>query len=325
MPLMIVDGNAICWKFVNSPRSFDGRFLGPLHGLINYLLHLERQFETHRTLLVFDGGISEMRQSLFSEYKANRKPSPERAVMSKAIVITKFALESIGANHVTVNGVEADDIISIVAERCRERNVPTLIVSDDKDLFQCLGGSVQRFSPRDHRVYTAQESMPEFDGDRRAYLLYLALAGDRQTDNVPGMAGIGKKRATELVMACKGQWRNLFSPAIQRIYGGSKAFASLFAPNSKELFLEQVRLVKTCTAVDELAGLRGDNLLSSSQVRVSIQVALQRLSAPHDLSPNDWNRFLRRYELFSLYRDVDRVARLFAFRIHQPSLVTLDS
>lgn len=313
--LLLVDGNPLAWRYVKSPQGPDGRYLGILHGVVRELLDLSAQFTGWRVVLVFDEGGSSMRRAIDPSYKANRIDTEDRRVISSGLRTIKSAFDSIRANYISINGVEADDIISILATRCRVKNIDALIVSEDKDLYQCLGGSVRRYSLRDRRIYSANDLLVEFDGDVRQYLMFLALCGDR-TDNVPGMPKIGKVKALELVKATKGDWRKLFGEQIARIYGEKKAYSGLFQAGSKKLFLEQVRLVRTCRSIADLfpSNLDAKSFLESTHVHRVIGESLRRHIFPIELSLELWSEFLSQYGMYAFSRDLDRFVRLFGFK-----------
>lgn len=175
---------------------------------------LDTQRPTH-ALAVFDHEGRNWRHAIYPEYQANRKPMDE--ALRNRLPAFYDALSDFGLRMVAIPNVEADDVIETVATRwIGEARGEVVIATHDKDLhtLAALGASIwDHFGNQwhDHEWIEEKFGVP-------AHLLsdYLALMGD-STDGVPGVEGIGKKKAATLlntygdldaVMACAGTLLN---------------------------------------------------------------------------------------------------------------------
>ncbi|MBN1444182.1 MAG: DNA polymerase I [Planctomycetes bacterium] len=136
------------------------------------------------------------RRSYYPEYKTNRETTPEDlpAQIDRIVEI----LEAMEIPIFRVEGQEADDIIATVAERFRDEDIELRIVSRDKDLHQLLTDRVKLWDPMKDRLIDAR-GLEETLGYTPAEAVEIqTLTGD-STDNVPGITGIGPKKALDLI------------------------------------------------------------------------------------------------------------------------------
>jgi 5'-3' exonuclease len=145
-----------------------------------------------------DGGHAE-RSALYPAYKAHRPPKPPELV--EQIELGERAIAAIGWPMIRVNDWEADDVIASLATQVANRAAGCLVCSCDKDLLQLLDGSlrVKIYHPWDQGKHLSGSHVEEKYGVRRhQFSEYLALVGDA-SDGVPGVTGIGPKKAAELL------------------------------------------------------------------------------------------------------------------------------
>ena len=132
--------------------------------------------------LVAVKGKGNFRKDLYPAYKAHRKPL-EDEIRERLAYAHNYMVESYDA--VMADDMEADDLVSIWAYECMEDNIPYVIVGIDKDLLQ-IPGEHYNFVKGTHT---------NVDTDRANYNLMLqCLTGD-SADNIPGLKGIGPKKA----------------------------------------------------------------------------------------------------------------------------------
>lgn len=171
---------------------------------------LRTLFNVCSSLGVFDFCIcwdskKSLRKELFPEYKANRKAeddfSPEEwEQYNKAKDITrKTILPYIGiTNNFRQSGYEADDLIAKAVDNAYDN----IIVSNDRDLYQLIADHGARtcsvYHPMKKKLVTFQDFCEEFDMEVWEYVNYKALQGD-SSDNVPGLKGIGPKKAKQII------------------------------------------------------------------------------------------------------------------------------
>ena len=137
------------------------------------------------------------RSEEFAEYKANRAETPPELI--EQIPLVKKLLEAMRIPVLEYERYEADDVIGTLAVEARKAGMEAVIVSSDKDMLQLVGGGVTMLNPaKDGAVYD-REGVKEFMGVWPEQIAdFLALVGD-SVDNIPGVPGIGKKGAAELL------------------------------------------------------------------------------------------------------------------------------
>jgi len=177
----------------------------PVHAVIGWTRQMRALRVSHgcRFLLpIFDGPGPSWRHRELPTYKAKRKPqAPELASQWAPIAEVTRAL---GLAPVAVEGFEADDLLASYVEAARAAALEVVIVSNDSDLMQLVGGpehgpgSVRQLDPfTGRRVGPAQVEAKFGVGPERLVDL-LALTGD-SADGIPGVPGIGPKIAAELL------------------------------------------------------------------------------------------------------------------------------
>lgn len=177
----------------------------------------------------FDSKGKTFRHEMFTDYKANRQPTPPELLEVIPGVIDM--VQRMGVPLLMMSGVEADDIIGTVARRSVESGLHVSIVSPDKDFFQLLGPRVRQLRPSGknhvpgkvltngqgggdgfgdashHNLntkglvpYTERDFRDDFmDLDPAQFVDLLAMVGD-SSDNIPGVEGVGAKTAPKLLV-----------------------------------------------------------------------------------------------------------------------------
>ena len=136
------------------------------------------------------------RKRIFPEYKANRDESPEDLSQQVARIIQ--ILEALEIPVYQLEGYEADDMIATVARLLEDHEVELHIVSRDKDLHQLLSDKVKLWDPMTDRVLDAR-SLEEEKGYTPAEAVEIQTLSGDSTDNIPGIQGVGPKKALALI------------------------------------------------------------------------------------------------------------------------------
>ena len=137
------------------------------------------------------------RSEEFAEYKANRAETPPELI--EQIPLVKKLLEAMRIPVLEYERYEADDVIGTLAVEARKAGMDAVIVSSDKDMLQLVGGGVTMLNPAKEGAVYDREGVKEFMGVWPEQIAdFLALVGD-SVDNIPGVPGIGKKGAAELL------------------------------------------------------------------------------------------------------------------------------
>lgn len=216
--LLLVDGNNLLMRAFyagqKSGMSHEGVHTGPLVIFINTLAKHIREEQASRVAVAWDGGRSEKRTALDGDYKGTREFAPNlhdfrESVFSLAHEFCTLA----GVYQQHLPGVEADDIIAswwqqAVPDRLSGYGDIT-ILSSDKDFLQLVGPSPLGVPTTVVRLSSGGVATDRWDEERvkaelgcppSGWPLVTALVGDR-VDNVPGVPGIGPKRASALLDA----------------------------------------------------------------------------------------------------------------------------
>jgi DNA polymerase-1 len=210
---LIVDALGLAYRSFYAIRGLtgpNGEATNAVYGFLRSVrMYLER-FQPSHIAIVFDAGIPAERSELLAEYKAQRAPMPDslRAQLPKIERIS----EAFGWKAAALDGWEADDVIASLAEKSCGIVDEVLIITADKDILQLVterikaAGFGKTDAPLDaHAVREKMGVAPEEIVD------YLALLGD-QSDNIPGVPGVGKQTARQLINehgSVDGIYRNI--------------------------------------------------------------------------------------------------------------------
>jgi DNA polymerase-1 len=186
--------------FVDRPiLNAEGRNISALFGFFKTLFQLVREQKPTHLAVMYDSRTPTFRDEMYPEYKAQRDSAPDDLIA--ALPDIEAILNALGVPMLQRDGFEADDLIATGARWCREQGVDCLIVSNDKDLLQMVGGPVKalRSGFKGGWTVVGPEEVLESRGVRPEQISdWLALVGDT-ADNVPGVKGIGDKTAVQLL------------------------------------------------------------------------------------------------------------------------------
>lgn len=197
--------NFVMVKSLNSK----GQHVGGVVGFLRSLGLLVRVKNPTRVICVFDGlGGSMSRKNMDSNYKAQRNTTritkwgmyeslqEERESISAQITRLMDYLETLPVDIVIVEKVEADDVISFIAEGFSRSNHKVTIVSTDKDFFQIIKDNVEVYNPISKKTFTKDNIKKAIGTSAENYLIMKALVGD-SSDNLRGIQRLGPKNLTK--------------------------------------------------------------------------------------------------------------------------------
>jgi len=165
-------------------------------GFTSMLLKVLRDHKPDGIAAVFDAKGPTFRSDLYAEYKANRPPMPDE--LSVQIPYIKKIVEGLCIRMLEEEGYEADDIIGTIAKRAESAGIEVVIVSGDKDLLQLVSERVRTLDTMKDAYGGLQEVRDRFGVSPERLPDVMGLAGD-SIDNIPGVPGIGKKTAVDLI------------------------------------------------------------------------------------------------------------------------------
>jgi DNA polymerase-1 len=245
-----------------------------------------------RLAAVFDSRTPTFRHQMYPEYKANRQKAPDD--LHEQIPLVEEFLSALGIQSIKVEGFEADDIIAALAEKCRSENRQCYILSSDKDLLQLVGGGIYELRPSKinrsggnsgsepaWELIGPEEVKAEWGVEPEKVLDLLSLTGDN-SDNVPGVKGIGEKTAVKL-MSRYGSLDEIYKniAAIEGATGRKMAEGKESAYFSQSLIRLRDDVPLPVTSVDELST---ENLNHSAGASVLMREGIRR--SAKQLDPN---------------------------------------
>jgi DNA polymerase-1 len=200
--LVAIDGTNLLYRsyhaLADTPR---GEASGTPHWVLgSFVETVARQIVAHRPsslIVALDGhGGCPSRRALAPGYKAGRSATPETLVAELGCAGELLMQLGIAVREVT--DWEADDVLASVATMAGARDTRAVIVTSDKDGHQLIGGSVVICKPESGLVddTTLREKYNGVTGSR--WVEYAALVGEK-SDNLPGVMGIGPKKAAAII------------------------------------------------------------------------------------------------------------------------------
>jgi len=196
---VLVDGSSYLYRAFHAlpPLSNSrGEPTGAIHGVLNMLQKLRRQFPLASVIVVFDAPGKTFRDELFAEYKAHRPPMPDdlRAQIEPLLQ----AVQAQGLPLLRMPGVEADDVIGTLARRARAAGQQVLISTGDKDMAQLVDEHITLINTMTDSWLDRSGVKVKFDVWPEQIIDYLALIGD-SSDNIPGIDKVGPKTGAKLL------------------------------------------------------------------------------------------------------------------------------
>ena len=165
--------------------------------LHNMVKKLRQTYHPEYLAAVYESLGPSFRSEEFTDYKANRAETPPELL--EQIPLVKRMLQAMRIPVLEYERYEADDVIGTLAVQARQEGMEAVIVSSDKDMLQLVGGGVTMLNPAKEDATYDREGVKEFMGVYPEQIAdFLALVGD-SVDNIPGVPGIGKKGAAELL------------------------------------------------------------------------------------------------------------------------------
>ena len=199
--LMIVDGLNIAfrWRYKKVPYY--------TNDYVRTVESLAKSYDCGNIIILADGG-SVYRKNLYPEYKANRKlkykDQTEAEKKEFEVFMAEFAnafkrLEDKGYLVLKHKGLEADDLAAWIVGKRKNFDIGNIwLISSDKDWDLLIADDVSRFSTVTRKETTVGNWDEHYKFDRDMFLTFKCLAGD-VGDNIPGIKGIGPKRAEILI------------------------------------------------------------------------------------------------------------------------------
>src|SRR3954454_21849941 len=140
------------------------------------------------------------RKDISPDYKAQRSSRPDLLKLQWPHL--RPLVEAFGYRNISVEGFEADDVIAALTEQAKERGIPVMVVTGDRDAYQLVDDGVRIMSTSrgvtDTKVYDRDGVIERYGIPPELIPDFIGLKGDT-SDNIPGVPGIGDKTAADLL------------------------------------------------------------------------------------------------------------------------------
>ncbi len=205
MKLLAIDGNSIINRAFYGIRLLttkDGKYTNAVYGFINILNRLKELHQPDGIAVAFDVKKPTFRHEKYAEYKAGRHATPEE-LLSQFTPLKEW-LTAMGYSVIECPGYEADDILGTLADMCEKTGNECVIATGDKDSLQLISDyvtvalSATKAGAPEVTHYNKKTLAEKYGLTPKQMIELKALMGD-SSDNIPGVAGIGEKTATDLI------------------------------------------------------------------------------------------------------------------------------
>jgi DNA polymerase-1 len=201
--LFLIDGNSLAYRaFFALPESIathDGRPTNAIYGLASMFAKFLIDEDPRAVIVCWDAGWSG-RENTYEPYKSQRKPRPD-LLRDQWPHLMPLA-EAFGFTNIKVDGYEADDVIASLVKRAREQDIPVMVVSGDRDVYQLVEDGVRVMTTSrgvtDTKIYDRDGVIERYGVPPERVTDLIGLKGDT-SDNIPGVPGIGDKTAAQLL------------------------------------------------------------------------------------------------------------------------------
>ena len=255
--LLIVDGLNVAfrWKHQN--------ILDFKYDYIRTIESLAKSYKAGTIIVCADGG-STYRKEIFPEYKANRKErfadQTEQEAREFEMFMAEFqdTLTLLKERHPVFHfkGVEADDIAAYITQKINYDEC--WLISSDKDWDLLISDKVSRFSTVTRKETTVHNWDEHYDFEIDDYISFKCLCGDKG-DNVPGVPGVGPKRAVQLME----QYGSIFDIYDACPLEGKYKYIQAVNENAEQL-LTNVELMDLVTYNEDAIGQENIKVIEST-------------------------------------------------------------
>jgi DNA-directed DNA polymerase len=275
-PLVLVDGSCYLYRAFHAfppLTNREGKPTGAMYGVVNMLKSLISQVEPSHIAVVFDAKGKTFRDELFEQYKSHRSPMPDE--LRSQIQPLHAIIKALGIPLISVEGVEADDVIGTLAVQAAKEGKHVLISTGDKDMAQLVNDHIMLINTMNNTLLDREGVIKKYGIPPELVIDWLALQGD-SSDNIPGVKGVGEKTALALLQGIG---------SIKTIYENLDKVAELSFRGAKTFALKLL-------AEKEMADL--SYLLATIKTDVELDVTHDQLTT----SPQDHDKLV---ELFGKY------------------------
>jgi DNA polymerase-1 len=203
--LLLLDGHSLAYRafFALPVENFStttGQPTNAVYGFTSMLINVLRDETPTHLAVAFDVGRTTFRTEAYSEYKANRRETPED--FRGQLGLIREVLDALAIQRVQAEGYEADDVIATLAVQASAQDMDVLIVTGDRDALQLVDDRVTVLMTRrgisDMTRFTPAAVEEKYGLTPTQYPDFAAVRGD-PSDNLPSIPGVGEKTASKWI------------------------------------------------------------------------------------------------------------------------------
>ena len=203
--IVLIDGHSILNRaFYGLPdlTNAEGLHTNAIYGFLTIMFKLLEEEKPEYLTVAFDVHAPTFRHKMYAEYKGTRKPMADE--LRQQVPVIKEVLHAMGVKTIECAGLEADDLIGTLSNRCENEGMEVTVISGDRDLLQLATEHVKIRIPKTKQGKTEIEDYYAKDVEERyqvtpkEFIDLKALMGDT-ADNIPGVRSIGEKTATKII------------------------------------------------------------------------------------------------------------------------------
>ncbi len=201
MEFYVIDGHASIYRAyyaIKTRLSAPGTGQ-PTHAVFGFTKIVRALLDSHKPdylAVTMDSPGKTFRHDRYAEYKANRPMMPQDLISQLPWI--EQVCEAYGIPVFRRQGYEADDLMGTLARLGREAEFDVVLVSGDKDVLQLIEDGVGVYDPVKRVLYDAEKVKEKRGVPPERIIDLLGLAGD-PSDNIPGIPGVGPKKALKLI------------------------------------------------------------------------------------------------------------------------------
>lgn len=195
--LLLVDGSSYLYRAFHALPDLRNRHnepTGAIHGVLNMLRRLHKDYHADYSACVFDAKGKTFRDELYPDYKAHRPSMPSDLAVQ--IEPLHACIQAMGWPMLIIDGVEADDVIGTLAKQAEAADMRCIISTGDKDIAQLVNEKVTLINTMSNETLDEANVLTKYGVPPSRMLDYLMLIGDT-SDNVPGVEKVGPKTAVK--------------------------------------------------------------------------------------------------------------------------------
>jgi len=201
--IMILDGNSLLFRaFYAMPplKTKKGQYTNAVYGFLSMLYKLMEIYSPDYICTAFDPKKPTFRHEQYADYKAGRAKAPNELVEQFKLI--RDVLEIHNIKCIEIEGFEADDVAGTLASEAEKKGAEVYLVTSDRDYLQLISDNIKVLLTKkgvtNIKEMDSQAISDDYGIVPEQFVDLKALMGD-QSDNIPGVMGVGEKTALKLI------------------------------------------------------------------------------------------------------------------------------